>query len=98
MYLMLLVSKSLIYPYKVFLEYSTDTFFSDCVPLIQRIKTEKKYSFNYKRRKIHSTKRKGRIDIAVYKDGGGLHENMIPFCAIEVKGYNPNKYEIKKTL
>lgn len=86
------------FPYKVILECPTHHFISDCVPLFQRIKTDKKYKFHYERRDKHDTKRHGKIDIAVYKDGGGLYEDKVPFCAIEVKGFNPSKGEVTKDL
>ncbi len=38
-------------PYKVFLEYSTKKFSTDCIPVFKRLKTEKRYSAKFIRRK-----------------------------------------------
>jgi hypothetical protein len=39
-------------------------------------------------RKLQNTKRNGKIDVVVYRDGG---LSGLPVCAIELKGFNPQK-------
>ena len=86
-------------PYKVYLEHDTKRFSNDCVPRAILVKTERKHSLFFQNRsKKLNTDRRGKIDIAVYKDERNTFEDKVPFCAIEVKGFNPSKQEVIKDL
>ena len=86
-------------PYKIYLEHSTKQFSNDCVPLLKREPTDRKYGLKFKRRSRKlNTSRKGKIDIAIYCEHRGMMEHEIPFCAIELKGFNPIKKEVLKDL
>lgn len=66
-------------PYKIYLEKRTKEFASDCVPLMGKGRIRKSRK---------NTTRNGKIDVTVYRDG---NFNGRPVCAIELKGFNPNR-------
>lgn len=80
-------------PYVIMVERDATTFTKDC---LHPIKFEKVSGFGkakiVRRGKIDAC-REGRIDVAVYfdKPNGGYWGGVQPLCAIEVKGFDPNK-------
>ncbi|MCS0192788.1 hypothetical protein NDJ78_21730 [Vibrio parahaemolyticus] len=82
-------------PYKIFLEHSTESFSTNCVPLISKVPTKTRFPKSVSRKGTFNTTRDGKIDIAVYKNTGYL---SVPHCAIEVKGFNPLKPKVIEDL
>ena len=79
------------YPYKIFLEHPTKKFASNCVPLMGKNPTTNRTAI----RKRQNTKRNGKIDVAVYRDGTWHGK---PICAIELKGFNPQRRLVLEDL
>ncbi|WP_426992000.1 hypothetical protein [Methylomonas sp. CM2] len=83
-------------PYKIHLEHSTKKFSSSCPPLLSKKYSNNPFGYTEELRQGNlNTKRAGKIDIAVYTDGHILDK---PYCAIEVKGFNPSKAKIIEDL
>jgi len=75
-------------PYNIFLENDTKKFATSCTPLLGRENADNFLGYRHVIRNSNNTLRSGKIDIAVYTNKNG---DDIPICAIEVKGFNPNK-------
>lgn len=83
-------------PYKIYIEHSTKKFSSSCPP--QFLQVEDNNILGYKRilrKGAFDTKRPGKIDIAVYTNNQTLES---PYCAIEIKGFNPSRVKIIEDL
>lgn len=82
-------------PYRIFLEHRTKYFASSCTPIFDKNFALRCYDPESRISSQTDTKRKGKIDIAIY-----THDNSEekPLCPIEVKGFNPSKIEILKDL
>lgn len=85
-------------PYRIWLEKSTKMFSEDCIPVI------KSYDYRIKkaslfRKPYNCITRKGRIDIVIYDNRvipGFMGDT--PICAIEVKGFDPQKSAVISDL
>jgi hypothetical protein len=82
-------------PYRICLENDTKKFASACTPLMTKVKADNFLGYKSVIRTPNNTRRSGKIDIAIYTDQNSID---IPLCAIEVKGFNPNKPLIIKDL
>jgi hypothetical protein len=83
-------------PYKIYIEHSTEKFSTSCPPLTARV--QENNFMGYKkilRNGIFDTKRPGKIDVAVYTS---QEISEKPHCAIEFKGFNPQKVKIIEDL
>lgn len=81
-------------PYKIYFEHSTEEFCTNCIPIWKKEEGIIYSIFNktIMREKIFNTSRNGKIDIAIYIDS--TLPSKEPFCAIEIKGFNPLKGKI----
>jgi len=80
------------YPYKIYLEHPTKIFVSNCVPLMGKNPNTNRMTIRKTRK---NTKRNGKIDVAVYRDGAWHGK---PVCAIELKGFNPQRRVVLEDL
>ena len=80
------------YPLKIYLEHPTKKFATNCVPLMGRNPVTNRMTI---RKKSRNTERNGKIDVAVYRDGVSF---VKPVCAIELKGFNPQRKVILEDL
>jgi len=78
-------------PYQIYLEHSTQTFATNCTPLVGRDPLKNKVVVRAK----NNTDRIGKIDIAIYTE---RNSSKTPVCAIEVKGFNPSMDNIISDL
>ena len=81
-------------PYKIYLEHETKLFSTACSPLFCKVPANNFLGYNSIIRPKKNTSRAGKIDVAVYKN----NSIDIPICAIEVKGFNPSKFNIQQDL
>ncbi|MEH0758694.1 hypothetical protein H4F20_03285 [Vibrio sp. 16] len=82
-------------PYKIFLEHSTAEFSTNCPPPVMKVKTNTPFRRSILRNSKLNTALTGKIDIAIYDGRAQLPK---PECAIEVKGFNPQKDKILDDL
>jgi hypothetical protein len=73
-------------PYRIFLEKGTKEFARDCLNPVVFGHSLKRGSTIFRKEKPNS-RRNGRIDVAVYKNG--YFDDGRPLCAIELKAFNP---------
>ena len=88
-------------PYEIRIEHSTKIFARDCLPLLKRVGRPLQRGSTILRsmHKIPSILRGGRIDIAIYSDPmTSSSVGREPLCAIELKGFNPQRYLIIEDL
>lgn len=87
-------------PYKIFLEKSTRNFSIDCLLPVKRGDPMKRGSNVYRIAPLSNEgDRKGRIDVTVYVDiPNSKYDGAQPLCAIEIKGFNPQRKLIVSDL
>lgn len=84
-------------PFKIYLERSTKTFAQDCIHPVKWGKF--KVTPTIFRRKIPNINRPGRVDIAIYYDKPmSRYFGTQPLCAIEIKGFNPQRKVVIEDL
>lgn len=86
-----ILNRGIGYPYKIYLEHPTKKFASYCVPLMGKNSVTNRMAMG----KRQNTKRNGKIDVAVYRDGTWHGK---PVCAIELKGFNPQRKVVIEDL
>lgn len=85
-------------PYKIYLEKATKVFAKDCLVPVTFGQPMKRGSTIF-RRHAPKIKRNGRVDVVVYIDvPNNGYLGAQPLCAIEVKGFNPQRKHVLDDL
>lgn len=92
-------------PYKIYIEAKTKTVARDCLPVLKREKGVGGGSFVNRKaifrcnHSLPAIERNGKIDIAVYRENDNREFfDHVPFCVIELKGFNPTRNLVVKDL
>jgi hypothetical protein len=85
-------------PYKIYLEKATRVFAKDCLAPVILGHPEKRGSTTF-RRHTPNIRRNGRVDVAIYIDvPNNGYFGAQPLCAIEVKGFDPQRKRVVDDL
>lgn len=78
--------------YEIRLEHSTRKFARDCLPVFKKGNSLVKGSSVLRKKGSPKINRPGRVDIAIYSERPGVASfGRAPLCAIEIKGFNPQR-------
>ncbi|HJW18911.1 MAG TPA: hypothetical protein VJ499_17395 [Flavisolibacter sp.] len=84
--------------FEIRIEHSTRKFARDCLPAIKRGHPMAKGSALLRVKASPKIGRPGRIDIAIYRNLSSFPYGREPLCAIEVKGFNPQRALVLEDL
>lgn len=90
-------------PYKIYIEEKTKDVAKNCLPIIKKNKggglfSKIKTIFRHNH-SLPIIERNGRVDIVVYREcKKSIFIDHVPFCAIELKSFNPTRIPVIKDL
>ncbi|WP_314923827.1 hypothetical protein [Aeromonas piscicola] len=90
-------------PYRIYIEKKTKDVAKNCLPILKKSKgggfLKKNGTIFRSNHPLPIIERNGRIDIAVYREkNNSEHFEHVPFCIIELKGFNPNRTLVVQDL